>query len=233
MIRAAPTVSGGAGPLKRNAYSSNSSRYELAVDRHRDRVLRDRHRVPRQPADLAHLRVRLALLDLARVEDHQLTVDRVGDIRAVAVVAQRQAVRVLVALPDRARMLRVADVDRGERLHGGAGRVERVPVGREVALVPEARVRAPVESSTGCRQSWRRRRRSTPARARWPGCPSTAASSPRRVLRLSDSCGDIIGSEVSESVCTGCDGSDMSSTATPSDDPVRLSALIGNSSVVS
>ena len=148
------------------------------MDRDRDRVLRNRHRVPRQPADLAHLRVRLALLDLARVEDDQLTVDRIGHVRAVAVVAERQAVRVHAPLPDRARMLRVRHVDRGQRLDRGAGRVERVPVGREVALVPEPRVQAGrVEHRMAAVLA--RRRRSTTSPGSWPGCPAPPRADPR------------------------------------------------------
>jgi len=52
-------------------------------------------------------------------------------------------------------------------------------------------------------------------------------------LRLSDSCGDIIGSSVSVAVCTGCAGSLMSSTATPAEVVSSLSALTGKSSAVS
>ena len=65
------------------------------------------------------------------------------------------------------------------------------------------------------------------------GLPSTAAISPRFGLRVSDSCGVSIGSCDSVSVWTGRAGSDMSSTATPSELPSSLSALIGNSSAVS
>ena len=46
-----------------------------------------------------------------------------------------------VALPDRVRRLRVGDVDRGDRFDRGARRVERLAVGREAALVADARHR--------------------------------------------------------------------------------------------
>ena len=63
--------------------------------------------------------------------------------------------------------------------------------------------------------------------------PLTAASRPRLGLRFRDSCGESIGVVASVSVWTGCDGLDMSRTATPSDPAPGLSALSGNISVVS
>jgi len=65
------------------------------------------------------------------------------------------------------------------------------------------------------------------------GLPLTAASRPRVLLRFSDSCGVNIGSWVRVSVCTGWTGSDMLRTATPSEAPAALMALVGNSSAVS
>ena len=59
----------------------------VVVDGHRDRVLGDAHRVPLQPRDLAHLRVRRPRLDLGDVEDDQPGVDP-GDVGAVAVGAE-------------------------------------------------------------------------------------------------------------------------------------------------
>ena len=98
-------------------------------------------RRPRDPADLLGLRVGLARLDLARVQDQHVAAGRVGDVGAVAVVAERHAVRDDVALPEHVRVLGVAHVDRGDRRGRGAGRVVRAPVLREAALVPEARER--------------------------------------------------------------------------------------------
>ncbi len=65
------------------------------------------------------------------------------------------------------------------------------------------------------------------------GFPRTAAISPRSTLRVTDSCGESIGSDVSVSVCTGFAGSLMSSTATPSESADAFSAFSGNSRAVS
>ena len=103
----------------------------LARSRERDRVLGDRGVLPAQAADLARLRVGLARLDLARIEDQHVAAGGIGDVGAVAVVAQRHAVRQDVSVPDRVRRLWIGDVDRGDRLHRGARRVERLAVWRE------------------------------------------------------------------------------------------------------
>ena len=50
---------------------------------------------------------------------------------------------------------------------------------------------------------------------------------------FSDSCGVCMAGVISVVVCTGFAGSVMSSTATPVGSPLRLRALVGNSSVVS
>ena len=50
---------------------------------------------------------------------------------------------------------------------------------------------------------------------------------------FTDSCGVCMAGVTSVLVCTGFDGSVMSSTATPVGSALRLSALVGNSSVVS
>jgi hypothetical protein len=132
MMRAAPTMFESPAPVVPCV--------GVAVVGERDRVLRDRRGVPREPAHLARLRVGLARLDLRDVEDQQVAAD-VGDVGAVAVVAERHAVREHVALPDRVRLLRVRDVDGGDRLARGAGRIEGLAVRREAALVAEPRDR--------------------------------------------------------------------------------------------
>ena len=104
----------------------------------RDGVLRDRRRLPRQAADLPDLRVGLARLHLARVERDHVPAGGVGDVGAVAVVAERHAVGQDVALPDRVRRLRVGDVDGGDRLLRGPRGPEGPAVGREAALVAVA-----------------------------------------------------------------------------------------------
>ena len=63
------------------------------------------------------------------------------------------------------------------------------------------------------------------------GFPMSATSRPRFTLRLSDSCGESIEVVVRVSVCFGCAGSDMSSTATPCDPAPGLNAFSGNISV--
>jgi len=52
----------------------------VPADPHRRGVLRDGHRAPRQPADLAHVRLGPARLDVGDVEREQLAVDRLGDV---------------------------------------------------------------------------------------------------------------------------------------------------------
>src|SRR5205814_830297 len=68
----------------------------MAVDRHRDRGLGDADFGPRRMADNAHLRVLLALLDLADIENGEPSpateVRNVGDVEAVPVVADVHAV---------------------------------------------------------------------------------------------------------------------------------------------
>ena len=93
--------------------------------------------LPRQAADLARLRVgpRAWIWLVSRI--NSCAVDGVGHVGAVAVVAERKPVGILAALPDRVGVLGVGDVDRRERLDRRAGRVERLAVGREVALVAE------------------------------------------------------------------------------------------------
>jgi hypothetical protein len=56
------------------------------------------------------------MLDLADVKDGQLAVDRIGGVGGVAVIAERQTVHELVAVPDRLGMLRVGHVDRCDAL---------------------------------------------------------------------------------------------------------------------
>ena len=108
----------------------------VVVDGHRDRVLRDAHRVPLKARDLAHLRVRAPGLDLGDVEDDQPGVDA-GDIGAVAVVGDREPVRVIRPDPQRHRRREVRDVDRDERLRRRRRGVEGAPVGGHAALVAE------------------------------------------------------------------------------------------------
>ena len=90
----------------------------VALDRDWDGVLRDAHRVPLQAGDLAHGRVRDPGLDLRRVEDDQPRAGA-GYVRAVAVIAYRQTVRVVVAQPDREGKRRVGDIHGHERLGRG------------------------------------------------------------------------------------------------------------------
>ena len=106
-----------------------------AADRDRLGDLRDRALRPVELGDLLELRALLARLDLARVEDEQALAG--GDVGAVAVVGDRQAVRVVVRGRDDHRQLRVGDVDRGDVARADRGRVERVAVGREAGLVAE------------------------------------------------------------------------------------------------
>jgi hypothetical protein len=99
----------------------------------------DRDSRPREAPDLAHLGIGLARLDLRRVEDRHVATGRVGDVGAVAVIAERHPVREGIALPEHVRLALVADIDGGDRLGRRPSRVERVAVEREPALVAEAR----------------------------------------------------------------------------------------------
>jgi hypothetical protein len=56
----------------------------VAPDPDRDRVLRDRDRVPREAADLLNVRVGFAVLDLRDVEDPEVPVDRIGLVERAA-----------------------------------------------------------------------------------------------------------------------------------------------------
>ena len=77
-------------------YSSTSTTYGLPLIVTGIGELRDRHVRPRQAADLAHLRVGLARLDLGEVDDDQAVADR-RQVAAAAVVGDRHAVRVVLA----------------------------------------------------------------------------------------------------------------------------------------
>ena len=112
----------------------------LALDRHRDRELRDRDVRPDQPADLAHLRVGLARLDLRQVDDDEPV--RRREVTPVAVVGDGHPVRAIGPLPDPHREPRVADVHCGRVLGPDRRRVEGLAVGRHPALVSEDRRRA-------------------------------------------------------------------------------------------
>ena len=106
----------------------------------------------------------LARLDLAGVEDQHVAAGRVGDVGAVAVVAERHAVRDDVALPDRVRRLRVGHVDRGDRrCRGAASRRTSCRRSRSRSRGRGARA-GRANCSTGWRQSLRARRRSRRAR---------------------------------------------------------------------
>ena len=138
MIRAAPTfgpVGGGAVVVLRARELVDLGQVGPAADRDRLRDLRDRALGPVELGDLLELRALLARLDLARVEDEQALAG--GDVGAVAVVGDRQAVRVVVRARDDHRQLRVGDVDRGDVARADRGRVEGVAVGREARLVAE------------------------------------------------------------------------------------------------
>ncbi len=106
----------------------------LAVDLELAAVLRDGDRVPGHPPQLLHLRVRLAVLDLADVEDAEAAVDRVGLVHRVAVGGDLDPVRVVGAAPDLLGLGGIGEVDRLD-VAGAARHPEGLPVRAEAALV--------------------------------------------------------------------------------------------------
>ena len=128
-------VGGGAVVVLRARELVDLGQVGPAADRDRLGDLRDRPLRPVELGDLLELRALLAGLDLARVEDEQALAG--GDVGAVAVVGDRQAVRVVVRDRDDHRDLRVREVDGGDVAGRDRGRVERVAVGREAGLMAE------------------------------------------------------------------------------------------------
>jgi len=172
----------------------------------RDRVLRDRGRLPREPADLTRLRVVLSRLDLARVEGSACLPPGIGHVGAVAVVAQRHPVHGEVS-PARSRAGFFGSVTSiaSDRLKRRARRVEGLAVDREAALVTEPRDRRPAPGAGGVaavRVDGRRSRNI-------PGLGREVCRSPRRAARASRSgsatrAATASAAAVSVSVCTGC-----------------------------
>ena len=114
----------------------------MSADGHRDRDLRDADLGPAVVTDDLGLRVGLALLDFADVEDGQTglrtVVGDVGDVEAVPVVADVHAVgRPLGSEPQRHGRDRIGDVQGREGVPARRTDPEGVAVGRERALMAE------------------------------------------------------------------------------------------------
>src|SRR5207248_7044064 len=97
---------------------------------------------PAEVTDNGNLRIALPLLDLADVENRQPSagpgVDDVGDVQAVAVVADVHPVGdPLRPQPDRHRNTRIGDVEGGDGVTARRADPERVAVWREGPLVAE------------------------------------------------------------------------------------------------
>ena len=219
MSRAAPTWSSTVAGLKRNANSSNSSRYgwPSIVSGTVFCGIETVSQVMRLISRTCGSGLRSCTSATSRIAE--VAVDRIGLEQRLAVGAEVQPV--------------ASSRCRTRRCTGSLGFVTStavmcprprpsqnvLPSGEKPLSCPNVRRRHRTAAPGG--GSRRARRRVEGARRASAPLPTSAPSSPRARLRFSDSCGDNIPGAVSVAVCTGWAGSAMSSTTTPGRRPPR------------